>query len=223
MLRTALDSTRHSRHQLLAATWRSISHFSAERTQLDVRRQESPEHGPTSPLVPLSLLPPLLSLANWLLGWRVFSLSLSRVRLHLADVPLDRCRARTRHSTALSESLRHYRARVAPLPNRGRWVSKRPFATIREANHTRKKRSPSYHAAYRRPLHLLKIRQELPCVPENSNMRSTIVEDARMLAETPERGRWRRNHATNFFTRVRQWQVLTNDVRRRYRLKPMGT
>jgi len=77
MLRTALDSTRHSRHQLLAATWRSISHFSAERTQLDVRRQESPEHGPTSPLVPLSLLPPLLSLANWLLGWRVFSLSLS--------------------------------------------------------------------------------------------------------------------------------------------------
>lgn len=81
-------------------------------------------------------------------------------------------------------------------------------ATRSRQSRSNKKKS-ELSRTHRRPLHLLKIRQEVPCVPENSNARSAIIGRSWPIVggNDYEHGRWRDVVAPsciNFLTSVRR-------------------
>lgn len=188
MLGAALGSTGHGRHQLLAATWRSISHFPAERTRNRTSGVECRRNVTRHRLA--------RSLARWLPAGRSRVYRILLVRVPRGFTLLRSASLRLAPLCSLSV-VSLARAYTTPPPCPKKISLRPPAAAVNRAApkprgtvpHVRSRRSArrttrgkkrgvdldSYRAAHRRPLHLLKIRQEVPCVPENSNMRSAIV------------------------------------------------
>ena len=102
---TTLSSIGHDRHQLLAATWRSVSHFPVERTRPYVRRRQSPERGSTSPCVAVAAIVTPATLATRLVRGLACDADVSFIILHSEKSLAEKSSLASLRSSPLLRSL----------------------------------------------------------------------------------------------------------------------